>query len=997
MKYFIDPSQEFVAIRTYCRFLEEEGRRETWDEVVDRYVSFIEEERGEIPSKVLKKIKNYMLQLEVMPSMRAVWAAGDAARKNNITMYNCSFVAVDSIDAFSECLLILMCGTGVGFSVEKKYISKLPIVKELTPVGGGVELIEDSREGWAKSVKTLIRNLYDGIDVQFDYSNLREKGARLKTMGGRSSGPEPLITLHNYIREVFSKAQKRKLTSLECHDIMCQIAEIVVVGGVRRSSEISLSDLSDVEMRDAKTGNFPLRRFMANNSAVYYEKPSATDFLEEWAGLAKSGSGERGIFNLGSAKKMGPKRRNLELISGNNPCGEIMLRSQQFCNLSEVIIKPKDDLDDLMEKVECATWIGVIQSTFTKFPFLRRKWKKNCEEERLLGVSLTGQMDKPSLMTPDNLKALKAKAMKIAKKASKIMNVNMSTSITCGKPSGCQIADTLVPTDKGILSLKEIGNVNGQEWQDHIIKVNTDTTDKLSTKFYVNGFSKTKKIRMKSGVILESTPNHKYRLLVNGDYVWVEAKNLNEGDCLPYRVGGYTGGSIQTLNKAKKPYHNVKDIIQPSVLNEDLAYLLGLYCGDGSTHKAGIRIAGDANKRHFLEKAKKIAKDLFNIEGIIYERTSGNNADLYLNSTYLLEFFRVNNLIKNKTEHIEIPVQIRKSKASVIEAFILGFSDADRHVDSRNRTIFCTTSKTMAQQLSIVLRALGQDCSVKFMSPTSTSWGTKMRYRIQTKKKITKHNKGKFSKQIQKDVEYLTKLKLSTLVPDYVESIEDSENYTYDIEVPDQNTFVANSYVSHNTVSQLVNAASGCHPRYAPYYIRRYRISATDPLLKMLRDQGVPMSPEVGQRQIENGKEVKGWSESKVETWVVEFPIKSPDNAITRHNVSAIDQLKHYKVVQENWCEHNQSITVYVKDDEWFNVGNWVYQNWDIINGVSFLPYDGGIYELAPYEEITKEEYDRLKKKFPKIDYSMLGNYETQDHTEGSKSFACVGDKCELT
>jgi ribonucleoside-diphosphate reductase alpha chain len=632
---FKNPSQEFVYLRTYSRWLEEFSRRENWEETVDRYINFIVHERGDrIPPKVIKKMKQFISELKVMPSMRALWTAGNAAKIDNTCMYNCAFQAVDSIHSFSECLYILMCGTGYGFSVENKYINKLPVVPILSSRGAGTVVIEDSKKGWADSLKILIENLYKGQDIDFDYSKIRKKGERLMTMGGRASGPEPLITLHSYVREVFSSAQGRKLKDIECHDIMCQIAEIVVVGGVRRSSEISLSDLNSEDMRNAKTGTFPLRRFMSNNSAVYTKKPDAVEFLKEWAALANSGSGERGIFNLDAVKKTAPERRASELIAGTNPCGEIALRSMEFCNLSEVVIRSEDDLDDLMQKVECATWIGAIQSTFTKFPYLRKKWKQNCEQERLLGVSLTGQMDNPSLMTKDNLIALKKKAIKVAKIAAKHLDINLSVSITTGKPSG--------------------------------------------------------------------------------------------------------------------------------------------------------------------------------------------------------------------------------------------------------------------------------------------------------------------------------------------------------------------------TVSQLVDCASGCHVRYSPYGIRRYRISSTDPLFSMLKDQKVPMSPEVGQREYENGKQIKGWSEDKVNTWVLEFPFKSPEGSMTRHDVNAIQQLEHYKTVQSHWCEHNQSCTIYVKENEWFEVGNWVYENFDYINGVSFLPYDGGNYELAPYEEIDKKTYVELLQKFPNIDYTDLARYESEDRTEGAKNYACVGDKCEL-
>ena len=464
--------------------------------------------------------------------------------------------------------------------------------------------------------------LYDGQNQYFDYSEIRPEGARLMTMGGRASGPQPLVKLHDFIRETMHNAQGRQLTSLEAHDICNQIAEIVVVGGVRRSSQISLSDLHDKDMRHAKEWPFPIKRAMANNSAIYREKPSAGEFLTEWAALALSGSGERGIFNLEAAQNKAPSRRYAPLIQGTNPCGEIMLRDMEFCNLSEVVVRAEDDLDTLLDKVETATWLGVIQSSFTNFPYLRETWKKNCDKECLLGVSLTGQMDNPSILSSDALKALKSRVIRISRKASGILNTKMPTATTCVKPSG--------------------------------------------------------------------------------------------------------------------------------------------------------------------------------------------------------------------------------------------------------------------------------------------------------------------------------------------------------------------------TVSQLVDSASGVHPRYSQYYIRRYRISANDPLFKMMKDVGVPCSPENGQ------------TEEDANTWVLEFPVKSPEGCITRKDVTALDQLSHYKNLQHNWCEHNASMTVYVRDDEWFEVGNWVYKNWDIINGVSFLPYDGGHYNLAPYEEIDVHSYERLIKDLPRIVYSELAKYESEDNTQGKQELACSGDKCDI-
>ena len=603
--------------------MEEEARREDWPETIERFIGFIISERPDIPEKTINKIRKYMTGFTVMPSMRFLWAAGPAAKKDNTCIYNCSFAKINSVDAFAECLYILMCGTGFGFSVEQEEIDKLPSIPEIRSGQALKKItIEDSKPGWADTVKILMQSLYNGQNIYFDYSEIRLEGARLMTMGGRASGPQPLIKLHDFIRETMHNAQGRQLTSLECHDICNQIAEIVVVGGVRRSSQISLSDLHDTDMRHAKEWPYPIKRAMANNSAIYREKPSAAEFLKEWASLALSGTGERGIFNLQAAQNKAPTRRYAPLIQGTNPCGEIMLRDMEFCNLSEVVVRADDDLDTLLDKVECATWLGVIQSSFTYFPYLRKEWKKNCDVEALLGVSLTGQMDNPSVLSSDALSALKSRVLRISRKASSILGTKMPAATTCVKPSG--------------------------------------------------------------------------------------------------------------------------------------------------------------------------------------------------------------------------------------------------------------------------------------------------------------------------------------------------------------------------TVSQLVDSASGVHPRYSQYYIRRYRISANDPLFAMMRDEGIPCNPENGQ------------TKEDANTWVLEFPVKSPDGCITRKDVTALEQLKHYKNLQHNWCEHNASMTVYVRDDEWFEVGNWVYQNWEIINGVSFLPYDGGHYKLAPYEEIDVHSYERLIKDLPVIDYNKLSTYEIEDNTQGKAEYACSGDKCDI-
>lgn len=618
-------SQEFVYTRTYARWLEAEGRRETWPETVNRVVSFLEEHRTIVPPKVFRKLTSAMLKLEVLPSMRLVWAAGPAAAINPVTIYNCSFIAIEDTQAFAEMLFILMCGTGVGFSVEEKNISKLPTVPHYAVTAGRIPyVLTDDKEGWADSLAFLLNSLYAGQFVEFDYSNIRPKGARLRTMGGRASGPEPLANLHTFVTDLFYKAQGRKLTPLEAHDICNKIAEIVVVGGVRRSSQISLSDLDNEELRHAKDWPCPLHRFMANNSAVYIKKPDSVTFLKEWHALAASGSGERGIFNLEAIRARTPARRDRDKIDGTNPCGEIALRNQQFCNLSTIIVRPEDTIDSLLQKAETAAWVGTIQASFTNFPYLRSSWKANCDEEALLGVSLSGQMDNPKLLlNAEFLQALKKKVIDTNKKAAKLLGIKESAATTCGKPEG--------------------------------------------------------------------------------------------------------------------------------------------------------------------------------------------------------------------------------------------------------------------------------------------------------------------------------------------------------------------------TTSQLTHSGSGCHPWYDKHYIRRYRISANDPLVALLEDQGLPLLPEVGQEK------------ETANTLVAEFVVKAPEGAVTRHDMSALDQLDWYKHIQTNWCEHNQSITIYVRPDEWLEVGNWVYKNWDIACGLSFLPYDGGMYKLAPYEAISKKEYDERIAKFPVIDYTKLSFFETEDTTEGAKSYACIGDKCEIT
>lgn len=452
-----DPFRSFISKSRYARWIPEYGRRETWAETVDRYVNYMAS-KVEVADDVKSEVRDAILHHEVMPSMRAMMTAGEAAERSNIAAYNCSFLAVDSPRAFDEALMILMCGTGLGFSAEKRYVRYLPEVPASIDPVDDVIVVHDSKEGWAQAYRELIAALYKGELPRWDLRQLRPKGARLNTFGGRSSGPEPLNQLFEFTVKKFADARGRKFTPLEAHDIMCMVGNIVVVGGVRRSALISLGSLDDDGHRDAKSGEWWIdepQRALANNSAVYNSKPTRKQFDEEWKALVDSGSGERGIFNLAGGRAHAPERRDASKIAGTNPCGEILLRNMGFCNLSEVVVRPEDTLESLKRKITLATKIGTWQSTLTNFPYLRPEWQQNAEEERLLGVSLTGQMGHKVLNGSEGkselrrwLKELNHVAVMTNKKEARRIGINQSASVTTVKPSGT--VSTLVQSSSGM-------------------------------------------------------------------------------------------------------------------------------------------------------------------------------------------------------------------------------------------------------------------------------------------------------------------------------------------------------------------------------------------------------------------------------------------------------------------------------------------------------------------------------------------------------------------
>lgn len=453
--------QEFIYKSRYSRWIESENRREDWPETVKRYFDFFENhlkqnQSYKLSPELRSELESAVLNLEVMPSMRALMTAGEALERDNVAGYNCSYVSVNNIRAFDEILYILMCGTGVGFSVERQYVEKLPTVAEHFTNSDTTIIVQDSKAGWAKAYRELVSLLVGGQIPKWDVSKVRSAGARLKTFGGRASGPRPLVDLFHFTTDTFKRAAGRKLTSIECHDIVCKIAEIVVVGGVRRSALISLSNLTDERMRDAKSGAWweqNPQRALANNSVAYKEKPEIGTFMEEWVSLYKSKSGERGIFNREAAKKTVAKlgdRRDPNHDFGTNPCSEIILRDKQFCNLTEVIVRPEDTQDSIARKIRIASILGTWQASLTYFPYLSSTWKKNCQEEALLGVSLTGILDNPMMASKDKkilkvvLEDLKAEAVKVNKDWAEKLGINPAAAITCVKPSGTvsQLTDT---------------------------------------------------------------------------------------------------------------------------------------------------------------------------------------------------------------------------------------------------------------------------------------------------------------------------------------------------------------------------------------------------------------------------------------------------------------------------------------------------------------------------------------------------------------------------
>lgn len=943
---FKGPASEFVYIRTYSRWIDILSRRENWEETVNRYIEFLKENKGDlIPPKVLRKIQEKILSFDVMPSMRALWAAGEAARQDNTTLYNCSFSRISDPQSFSEAFYILMCGTGDGYSVQKIHIDndKLPIIPQINQNNKELYVVEDSRKGWADSLKKQLTALFNGKDVEFDYSNIRPKGARLKTMGGRASGPAPLITLHNYVLEVFLSAQGRKLTTLECSDLRNQIAESVVVGGVRRSSQIAFSDLDDELMRTAKNWPFHPRRYMANHSAIYNKKPSAVEFLKEWSILASSGTGERGISNLESAKLNTPKRRKADLIEGSNPCvtGDTeILTPEGYVRIDNVIDQ------------EIEIWNGF-------------EW---------------------SMVTP-----------KVTGRNQPILTVTLSDgkSLTCTEYHRFEISIDYNGNQKSILARDLEPGMKIIKHQYPIIEHGPELKNA-----YTTGFISADGMELSKILYVYKPKEMCLKRLED-----VKSSNFEE-KYNRYRV------SLNEVPHSKKLVpitYNIKSKIE---------WLSGLFDGDGCELKEGGLQLVSVDKQ-FLLNVQKLLTTVGVSSKVLYGMKKGKRLlpnhngsmteyecqDAYricIGSTQIQKLkqlgLKCERLLFNKEPQRDASqfVTVVDVTDSGIADIVYCFNEPKRHLGLFNGVLtgqcheimlrhkeFCNLSEVVIREdddLDTLLDKVETATWIGVIQSTFTYFpylSPEWKENCEEERLLGVSLTGQLD-----NPEILTPVALKALKNKAIK-VAKHASQKMGVNMPAAITCVKPS----GTVSQLVDSASGLHPRFAKYYIRRYRISGTDPLFKMLRDQGVKMTPENDQDHL---------PDDQVSTWVLSFPVKAPDNCITRDNMTAIEQLEHYKKIQTNWCEHNASMTVYVKDHEWFEVGNWVYKNWDIINGVSFLPYDGGKYKQAPYEEISKEKYEKLLENLPVIDYSQLTRYELEDNTEGAKSYNCTGDRCEI-
>jgi intein/homing endonuclease len=950
--------QEYTYVSKYARFNINEKRRETYYEATDRvrnmHLSRFPQAEEEINDAFeVAKMKR------VLGSQRALQFGGTPILKKNARIYNCIASYCDRPRFFQECFWLLLCGCGTGFSVQKHHVAKLPDFHSINLGKTKTFVVPDTIEGWSDALGILIASYmphsefeeWAGYDVEFDFSEIRPAGSILASGVGKAPGPDPLSRSLGLIKGLLQERIAlgyERLRPIDAYDIIMHASDAVLSGGVRRSATLCMFSYDDEEMVNAKTGNWFTdnpQRARSNNSAVLLrDKVTKEEFL---ALVEKNKQfGEPGFIWVS----------DLEALY--NPCVEIGLYAYddegnsgwQACNLCEINGKKIKTKEDFALAAVAAARIGTLQASYTDLTYLGPISKKIIEKEALLGVSITGMMDNPDvLFDPQIQREMAELIVKTNREFAKKIGINPAARCTCVKPAGCQRPDTIVISSQGILELEEIGDKNGDVWQNHNFEVLAGDSYKKTTKFFVNGLDLTKKILLKTGMEIECTHNHKFKILREGQLKWVRADQIKIGDVVPYKVGGYKSNNQGSLLSLKEKHSNSNWSVSPNKFDVDLCWLLGLYTGDGSNHKKGIRIHGNINMPDDLDRAKKIIKDKFNITAIIEpDRRKEGRLTLLVNSVDFVKWLSLNNIKKEKSKHITIPKIIRTLSPEYINAFIDGYWCADGGLHANNKTrSWVTISEKMAKQLVCVLRALGQDCSVRMMPPSKASKGKNMRYWIQEKK----GRKGNYEKSpFCREFKLLDDAGLLDYHPDVVKSIKDSESLTLDIEVPDGNTYLANSYISHNTTSCVLGTASGIHPHHAKRYFRRIQGNWMEQPLQYFK-QFNPLAVE---------KSV--WSANGTDE-VISFCVEVPKGAKTKNELSAVTLLEHVLLTQQNWvaygktpelCSkpwltHNVSNTINIRPEEWDDVANFIYDNREYFAGIALLPQSGDLdYPQAP-------------------------------------------------
>ena len=943
----------FIAKRTYTRWLDDEKRRESWDEAVQRYSDFFE---PKVPASLLDAYKEAIelkKNKQVMGSMRALWSAGPALEENNFAGFNCCYIALNSIDKFGEILYLMMHGCGVGFSVERQYVSKLPEVPEnFEELGTTAWIVADSKLGWKEAVDFCVNSIYNGLIPTFDYSLVRPKGARLKTFGGRASGPEPLKQLMSFIIRICKNARGRKLNSIEVHDIATMVGECVVVGGVRRSACISFSNLSDNRMKHAKDGQFWLenpQRRMANNSIAYTEKPESALFMEEWLNLIRSGSGERGIYNTVSAREKADRFNRMDGDVRSNPCftGDMRLYTIDGYKSFESLENQEIEIVDIFgEPAKSKVWCSGEKET-VEISF----WNKEFDSIRC---------------TPDHVFLL---------------------------------ADTRECQAQNLKGYRIMPFFTTKKYFDRLP--------------FMAGF-------------IQGDGNTSR--LLSKDHAGIEINiGINDGDIatlLELEVKGRTCYSIEAKEIAKKynlssntlPTRNFPEYSFSTI--ELMNFLSGLYSANGSIIKNN-RVAFKTTNKTLADKLQDILYKYLNIESYITTNKLKNikfdngiyecreSYDLNINKLKSIIMFAkyisfaqkykqeaLNTLIKTKA-----PV-VKSVKNSIIEK-VYDFTESKYHWGIVEGIIVhnCGEALLMDRQCcnltEVVVRPedTKEDLEEKIRAAVLLGCIQSTLTHFPNVSPLWKENAEKerligvsltgvcdsplFKKVNDKTCKMLRELKK------FAHKCSEEFAKELGIVAPKQVTLVKPS----GTVSQLCNCSSGIHARHSDYYIRRVRVTAKDPIAHLLMSKNVPCNPEVGST----------WEDYN--TLVFDFPIKSPRGSLNRDDFSALEQLEYWKMFNDNWCDGNPSVTISCKDDEWVEVGAWVYKNWDAVCGLAFLPYDGSHYPLSPYESISKEEYYDYCKPWTKINIDFdaeLNQFELEDNTEGAQTLSCTGISCEI-